>query len=213
MKTKFYFESLLVICLFFSTSVLQAQSAKSVVDKMINVFQTNSIQTNFGLVVKESNSTDLHKVGGTFLMKDNKFMLTTNDMQVYFDGTTQWAYMPEINEVSITTPTEKELAATNPMTLLHAYRDKSTMRFINNSGNKNTYIVELKPKDAKSDMKRIQVTVNKTNYYPLSIQLEDQKGMISTLALTKFLTGVKTTDKTFTFDASIYKDIEINDLR
>ena len=121
--------------------------------------------------------------------------------------------MPDINEVSITSPTEKELAETNPLALLQAYSTKSTAQYIKNNAVKDAYTIELTPRDKTSDIKKIQVVVNKKSYYPQTIQLADKKGMISTLALTKFQKGVKTDEKTFTFNSSVYKDIEINDLR
>jgi len=47
-----------------------------------------------------------------------------DEMQAWFDGKTQWAYMAQNNEVSITEPTEKELAETNPMAILSGYKTK-----------------------------------------------------------------------------------------
>lgn len=213
MKAKFHIMSLIAAMMVSVSAFGQIKSATSVMNSMVNVLKNNTIQTNFGLVVKDANSTSPSIMGGTFLMKGNQFNFNTKEMQVYFDGKTQWAYMPEINEVSISTPTEKELAETNPLALLQAYSSKSTTRHIKNNAAKDAYTIELTPKDKASEIKKIQVVVNKKTYYPQSIQLVDKKGMISTLALTKFQTGVKTDDKTFTFNSSIYKDIEINDLR
>lgn len=213
MKTKFYIGSLIVAMMISVNVYGQAKSATSVMNNMVNMLKNNSIQTNFGLVVKDANSNTPAITSGKFLMKGSQFMFSTKEMQVYFDGKTQWAYVPEINEVSITNPTEKELAETNPLALLQTYSSKSTMRHIKNTAAKDAYTIELTPKDKTSDINKIQVVVNKKTYFPRSIQLVDKKGMISTLALTKFQKGVKTDDKTFTFDSSIYKDIEINDLR
>ena len=213
MKTKFYIGSLIAAMMISVSAFGQIKSASSVMNNMVNILKNNSIQTNFGLVVKDANSSTPSIMGGTFLMKGNQFTFSTKEMQIYFDGKTQWAYMPDINEVSITSPTEKELAETNPLALLQAYSTKSTARHIKNNAVKDAYTIELTPKDKTSDIKKIQVVVNKKTYFPQSIQLADKKGMISTLALTKFQKGIKTDDKTFTFNSSIYKDIEINDLR
>ncbi len=213
MKARFYISSLIVAMMISVSAAAQTKSATSVMNNMVNMLKNNAIQTNFGLVIKEAGSTNLHKMGGTFLMKGEKFTFSTNEMKVYFDGKTQWSYMPDINEVSITNPREKELAQTNPLALLQAYSAKSTIRYFKNNSVKNAYSLELIPKDKSSDISKIQVVINKNTYFPQSIQLADKKGMISTLALTKFQKGVKTDDKTFTFNSSIYKDIEINDLR
>ena len=213
MKAKFYIGSLSAAMMISVSAFGQIKSASSVMNNMVNILKNNSIQTNFGLVVKDANSSKPSVMGGTFLMKGNQFTFSTKEMQVYFDGKTQWAFMPDINEVSITSPTEKELAETNPLALLQAYSTKSTAQYIKNNAVKDAYTIELTPRDKTSDIKKIQVVVNKKSYFPQTIQLADKKGMISTLALTKFQKGVKTDEKTFTFNSSVYKDIEINDLR
>lgn len=213
MKAKFYIGSLIAAMMISVSAFGQIKSASSVMNNMVNILKNNSIQTNFGLVVKDANSSKPSVMGGTFLMKGNQFTFSTKEMQVYFDGKTQWAFMPDINEVFITSPTEKELAETNPLALLQAYSTKSTAQYIKNNAVKDAYTIELTPRDKTSDIKKIQVVVNKKSYFPQTIQLADKKGMISTLALTKFQKGVKTDEKTFTFNSSVYKDIEINDLR
>lgn len=214
MKATKFFSSLMIAMMVVPLMYAQSNnSAIKVLNNVVNVMQKNAIQTNFELGVKEAGSAKAQKMNGTFLMQGNKFVLNTNEMKVYFDGKTQWSYMPEINEVSITNPTEKELAETNPLSLLQAYRNKSTVRFAPKSKSKTTHTVELLPKAKQSDFQKIVVVVNKTNNYPQSIQLTDKKGMMSTLTVSQFKTGIKTTNNTFTFITKNYKDIEINDLR
>lgn len=213
MRAKFYIGSLIVAMMISVPAFSQAKSAAKVMNNMVNILKNNAVQTNFGLVVKPAGSSTTNITGGTFLMKGEQFTFSTKEIQVYFDGKTQWTYMPDINEVSITNPTEKELAETNPLALLQAYNNKSTVRHIKNNMVKDAYTIELTPKDKASEIIKIQVVVDKKTYYPKSIQLIDKRGMISTLALKKFQIGVKTDSKTFTFNSSIYNDIEINDLR
>lgn len=189
------------------------KAATKVINDMVNVLEKNAIQTNFGLIVQEASSKNQHKMNGTFLMQGNKFVLNTNEMKVYFDGTTQWAYSTGINEVSISNPTEKELSEINPVALLQAYRSKSTIRFAKANNDKSVHMIELVPTNKNSDFKNIIVKVAKATNYPLYIQMIDKKGNLSAISLTQFKKGISTNNKTFTFDSTIYKDIEINDLR
>lgn len=189
------------------------KKAVEVLSKTVNILMNNTVETYFGLVVIQPGSKEMQKMKGKFILKGNKFVLNMDDMSVFFDGTTQWAYVPDFNEVSITTPTDEELAETNPMALLQAYKEKSTIRFTTRNVKKNAFGVELTPKASDKAIKKIVVQVNKINYYPLSIQLVDKNGMISTLALSNFTTDVSTTNQTFVFDTSKHDNIEINDLR
>ena len=214
MKAKKIISSLVIALMITPSIVAQSnQNAVKALNYVVNVLQKNAIQTNFELSVKENASSKLQKMNGTFLMQGNKFVLNTNDMKVYFDGKTQWSYVPDVNEVSITNPTEKELAETNPLALLQAYKNKSTIRFAAKSNSKTTLTIELIPKTKDSDFQKIVVVANKANNYPQSVQMTDKKGMMSTLTLSQFKTGVKTNNNTFTFITKNYKDIEINDLR
>ncbi|MHB9055822.1 MAG: LolA family protein [Paludibacteraceae bacterium] len=213
MKPKKFIGSLLIAMLFVPALFAQSnQNAVKVLNNVVTLIQKNAIQTNFGLTVKEAKSSKVQEMNGTFLMQGNKFVLNTNDMKVYFDGKTQWSYVPDVNEVSISNPTEKELAETNPLALLQAYKNKATIRFAKTTS-KTTQTLELFPKSNVTDFKKIVVVVNKSNNYPYSLQLTDKKGMVSTLVLNQFKTGIKTNNNTFVFITKNYKDIEINDLR
>lgn len=214
MKAKNFIGSLLIAMMVVPAMAAQNNNnAVKVLNNTISLLQKNAIQTNFGLVVKPAGSSTVQKMNGTFLMQGNKFVLNTNDMNVYFDGKTQWSYMPDVNEVSITNPTEQELAETNPLALLQAYKSKSIIRFSPQKNSKITHSVEMTPKTKDSDFQKVVVVVNKSNNYPQSIQLIDKKGMISTLVLSQFKTGIKTNNNSFVFITKNYKDIEINDLR
>ena len=189
------------------------KNAVKVINDMMNLVKTNAVKTNFTMSIKEPSSNQTQKTDGSFTMKSNKFILNMDEMNVFFDGKTQWAYMTELNEVSITNPTEKELAETNPMAILSAYQNKSVIKFAKKNSSKTSFPIELTPNAKNSNIKKILVIVNKNNNYPLSIQLTDKKGMISLLTLSQFKTGLKISDNAFVFDVKNHKGIEINDLR
>ena len=214
MKTKkIVYTFLMAFFIFPATNAQSSANAEKVVNDMMNLLKTNAISTNFVMTVKEPTSTQPQSIKGNFTMKENKFILNTEEMNVYFDGKTQSAYMTSVNEVSITNPTEKELAETNPLAVLSAYKNKSVIKFAKKNPSKTVHAIELTPKDQNSTLKKILVNVNKSNNYPLFVQLTDKKGAISTLTLSQFKTGLKIMDASFVFNPKKYKDIEINDLR
>ncbi|VBB48364.1 Outer membrane lipoprotein carrier protein LolA [uncultured Paludibacter sp.] len=210
MKKVTFIASLLMAFTMFTANAQSDAKAVGIIEKILNLSKTNAVKTNFTLTVK-SVSAENQTVKGDITMKGNKFVLNTNDMNVFFDGKTQWAYREDLNEVSITNPTEKELAETNPIAILAAYKAKSVMKIAKKTAS--MYVIQLTPKDAKSDVKKILVNVNKTNNYPLSLQLTDKKGTVSTLTLTQFKSNLKVADSEFVFNKNKYKDVEVNDLR
>lgn len=207
---------LLVAVSLFMISSLFAQSNKSAVNSlelMMKKLESTAISTNFGMVVKDAGKEDLAKITGSVLIDGNRFKLKTNDLEVVFDGKTQYAYSPQINEVSITEPTEKELAEVNPLMLLERYKNNSRITLEKNKESTATNNIVIVPKNKASDVKQIVVRISKSSNLPTLLQLFDKKGSIITLSLAKTKELENIEKGTFSFDTSFYDDIEINDLR
>lgn len=186
--------------------------AERVISNLLNSAKTSAIKTNFKLSVTQKNAVTSQSSSGTFTLKGNKFVLEMDQMKAWFDGKTQWAYMEENNEVSITEPSETELAQTNPMAILLGYKSKSIVRFSKTKSTQN-YIIDMIPKVKNNDFVKIEVQVNKTSGNLVSIKLTDKKNTITLLSLTNYQKGIKISDDVFVFNKSKFKGVTINDLR
>src|ERR1035437_2229329 len=120
-------------CLFlFSYQCITAQNnvqAEKVITDLLTQAKSSAIKTNFKLVINEKKDSQPMVSTGDFTLKGSKFVLEMDEMKAWFDGKTQWAYVAQTNEVSITEPSEKELAETNPMAILSGYKSKCTIKF------------------------------------------------------------------------------------
>lgn len=191
----------------------QPTKAFDVIQQTVHIIEKNNIQTNFKMVITDKMDETLQVMSGQFKMSGNKFALKMDEMEVYYDGKTQWAYVPTNGEVSITEPTPTELAQTNPLSILSQYVRNSKVSFDKKQHNTNYHSVLLLPTKKQMEYEKIIVKVNKKNKQPLSIQLIDKNGINTTLSFAGFqqISKIKKTD--FIFDTKAYKDIEINDLR
>lgn len=198
--------------IFFSFQFLTAQNKaeKIISDILINA-KTNAIKTNFRLTVSEKGNAQL--TNGTFTLKGSKFVLEMDEMKAYFDGKTQWAYVPQNNEVSITEPSDQELSETNPMAILSGYKSKCNIRFSTKARSAQNYCIEMIPRIKNQSIARIDVQVNKTNKNLFSIKLTNKNGSTSMLTLSNYQKGVKVSDTIFSFNKNKYKGIVVNDLR
>lgn len=204
-----------IILFIISISGLTAQNnadAEKVIDQLISSVKTNAIRTNFKLVVNEKNAVNSQSVTGTFTLKGSKFILDMGNAKVWFDGKTQWSYMSDDNEVSVTEPSQEELATTNPMAVIAGFKQKSVTKFAKTQSVQN-HIIELIPSQTKADFKKVEVQVNKSNGNLVSLKLTDKKGVISSLILTNYQKAGNVSDKSFTFDKSAFKGVTVNDLR
>ncbi len=203
---------IIILSVLFSFQLFAVNPTKRL-DNVIELIKKNTVQTNFTLTSKQSNSSDLFTVKGKFTLKGEKFILKTQEMNIYFNGKTQWVYTPDINEVSISEPSDSELAKINPISLLNTYRNVSVISTNKKKSNNRIHVIELHPKNSKSDFQKIVLKVQKSNNYPTFIQLTDKKGGVTQLKLTQFKKKNKFNEQEFNFNTKKYKDIEINDLR
>ena len=204
-----------IILFIISISSIFAQNntdAEALINNILSSVQNSAIKSNFTLKVSEKNSVNSHTSSGTILLKANKFYLDLEDTKAWFDGKTQWAYMVQGNEVSITEPTEIELAETNPMAILSAYKKNCFIKFSKKKSSQ-FHIVEMTPKVKNKDLLKIEVQINKTNSNLASIILTAKNGSTTSLILSSYQKGVKTTDDVFVFNKAKYKNATMNDLR
>lgn len=187
-------------------------NANQIITNILTSVQTNPIRTEFKLIVSAKNNATEQGTTGVFTLKGSKFMLESDEMKVWFDGKTQWSYLPKNNEVTITNPTEKELAETNPMVILSTYKNKSDIRF---SSIKSTafYSIILTPKLKNRDILKIDIQVNKTTLNLFSIKIIYKNGTTNLLTLTNYQKGINVPDNYFVFNASKFKGVYENDLR
>ena len=210
MKTK------LIFILFISFSLnLFAQSdkqAEKIIVDFIKSVEKSAIQTNFEIKIYDQEDELNQAQKGTFTMKNNKFSLFMEDVQVFFDGKTQWAYVASNNEVSITEPSEDELAEINPIFILQEYQNKSTIAFLSDIKSSENHIIKMVP-SIDSDFKKILVEVNKSTKNLASLNLSEKNGFSVSIVFSNFRQGLNLSDNIFTFDKSKYEDVFENDLR
>ena len=186
--------------------------AEKILGDLLTSAKTNAVKTSFKLIVSDKSNPKGQVASGTFTLKGAKFVLEMSEMKAWFDGKTQWAYVAQTNEVSITEPSEKELAETNPMAILSGYKSKCTIKFSTKVKSAQNHCIEMIPKVNK-DISKIEVQVNKTTGSLFSIKLSNKNGSTSLLILSNFQKGINAADNIFIFNQAKYKGVVINDLR
>lgn len=190
----------------------QKTDAQTVINKFQNAVKTETIQADFRLEIKQKNNVNSQSVSGNILLKSNLFYINMDDIQVWFNGKTQWTLMKENNEVSIIEPTEQELAEVNPVAILSALKAKSNVRFSKTKAEQ-LYIVELLPKQKNADIQFAEIKIQKKNNQLVSMKMIQKNGTTSTIVMSNYKTGIKTTPANFQFDKTKFPKVSVNDLR
>lgn len=186
--------------------------AERLIDNFIHTVQSEAIRTDFRVIISEKNAVNSQQISGTLILKDKRFYLETDEIQVWFDGKTQWAYMKDDNEVSITEPTDEELAETNPVSILTTFKKASKIQFSKTKNHAN-YVVEMIPKGKNATFSRVEVQLVKASGNLFSIHIDQKNGSKNKFMLTNYQRKALINQCTFTFDKTKFKGLVINDLR
>ena len=189
--------------------------AGAVIDKTVQIYKEwGGMDVNFTMRIFSEKSGINESVEGAIRMKNNKFVLTTPDMIIWFDGTTQWTYMLQSDEVSINTPDEDELRYLNPMMFLQGYKKDFNITAIGESTSvhaKAAFDIQLTPKK-KNDIEKIEIQVEKNTSLPVKLVLTMRQQNRITMLISELKAG-SPPDEQFSFPQASYPNVTINDLR
>ncbi len=143
-KRKMIYATLLLGMLV-NTQTLVAQTPQEVVKSMISIFEKTAVSAKYIISVQEQGSDVPYIYRGNLLMHDEKFALKANGLDVCYDGKTQYVYMSEAQEISISEPTAEELLEVNPILMAKAMYESCEMTF-SAMASTGTYEIELHPK-------------------------------------------------------------------
>lgn len=179
--------------------------AKKILDQTSNTFaQAGGIKASFNMRIGSKQTK------GSLQLKDNKFVLTTNDIITWFDGKTQWSYLRHSDEVNISNPSAEELQSSNPYTLINIYKRGFNYKFNGTIGN--NFKITLTPENRKQAITKIELLISKSTYLPQRIVLEQQHNK-SEITITSFLKKQNLSKEAFQFNKKNYLGAEIIDLR
>lgn len=209
--------TLSVVMLICGLSVYAAQEqATTVLDKVAKAFsKAGGINAEFK-VRSVMNNRAQDEMTGKIRLKGEKFQLNSDEIEVWFDGKTQWSYLSASGEVNVTTPTAQELQGINPYTFLYLYKNgfSSKLGSVNTFRGRPVWQVILTATDRKQDIAFIILYINKDNYQPVYLLMQ-QRGnqMRSEITVTNYQTGLNFADRLFVYDKKNHPDAEIIDLR
>ncbi len=212
MKTRLF----TLITLFTFILSASAQDARSILDKASEAYsKAGAVTVTFTLDSKDTKAKTTYSYDGKAFMKGDKFKLEIPDAVTWFDGTTQWVYVKDTEEVNISNPTGEELQGISPSVLFSIYKKGYNLTYKGEKklGGKTVQEVELAPQKKNADIAKIVVQIDKASNTFHKISLTDKVGMLNSLTINSYQTGGNIPDSTFSFNKKEYPRAEIVDLR
>lgn len=178
----------------------------TILTSFLSNLETKTLQSNFTVTVAEEVNAPMN-YPGTITMQGKCFTLTMFGMEAAYDGKTLYMYNAELDELTLSDPTEQELLEANPFLYAKALMDvcNVTERAINNG---EQTLVTLTPKDQTIGIKRFTLKIKNSNLMPLQVEIKEGK-QTTTLKLTN--PTFVTTKQTYTITPD--KNTYVNDMR
>ena len=207
-----------ILTLLFTVGLFAQDSAESrkLIDKTYNDYiSSNGIRLSFVLTTLDSDGEEYDSQKGVASIKANKFNLEMNDMDVWFDGKTQWILMKSINEVNVSNPSESELASISPLALLGIYKEGYLLKapLSKTVNNRTLHVIEMTPRDASKEFKKITIYIDKASARLMQAHFTLKNNMQTKIEITDYNDNYKFSDNDFVFDKSQYRGTEVIDLR
>jgi outer membrane lipoprotein-sorting protein len=212
----FKMKKIFAIILIVYAAALSAQTsdnaAKNTVNKAVAKLQNGALQSEIKITVSTQNGQKSVQKG-VLKLAGNKFYLKTDDFKIFFDGKTQWVYMEQLNEVTLSEPNKEELELVSPIFIIKNFDKKHRVLFDSNTPNDNFWHINLFPIDKKNcDYFKIILTINKKSSEVKQIEIWQKNGEKLAVTFDSY-TALSPENKTFTFSTKDYPKVIINDMR
>jgi len=146
---------------------------------------------------------------GKIIIKEEKYLLKIEGQEIINDGETVWTYIPELNEVNISTfePDDQEISLNNVFDL---YKEGFEYNYL--SEDNKYHKIELYPEDESKSYYKILILIDKVDFSMYNFSVFDKSNTKYVYKINEFKEE-KIDDSFFIFDSSKYPDIEIIDFR
>ena len=206
--------SLLFLFIFSSVSVFAQlnDNSKTIVNSVAK--KTKSYKTiKIGFTFKTTNKGKTLVDQGSIWVKGPKFIFNFNKQIIICNGITQWTYLQETNEVSISNANNDQ-ESINPGSILNNYEKKYKTKLIKETSERGklVQIVDLYPIKASS-IANIRLTIQKNIQQITKMMIVEKGGGIYEYIVSSFIVNQPMNDTIFEFNAKKYPNVEINDLR
>ncbi len=201
----------------FSSNQESDPEATAVLDELRQTFDAyDTAKYDFDIDIEIPGSA-VETRAGDLVQKGEKFVFTFGDQIVYSDNESVWIHDPTINSVQIyDADFGDDGSFISPTEMLNIYKsDDYTYAIVNEYFEGQTVVKELdfKPLDTDSEFFKIRLELIGKNNDIKSIKVFSKDGSRYILRIKSIIPNEKIEDDYFTFDASKYENIQIENLR
>ena len=178
----------------------------TVLSSFLTNLETKTLQSDFTVTVSEEVNAPMNYPGKITLCGE-RFLLTMFGVEAAYDGKTLYMYNGDVDELTLSNPSQQELLEANPFLYARALTDVCNVAENVSKDGKQT-IITLTPKDKSAGITKFTLRVRNSDLIPLQIDIREGK-KTTTLKLSN---PVFITTKT-KYEIQPDKGTYINDMR
>ena len=133
--------------------------------------EQKTLQTEFVASVTDEQNAPLH-YPGTATIHAQQFILTMLGIEAAYDGTTLYMYSSDLDELTISNPSQQELAQSNPFLTAKMVAENSTVTETLSADGKET-VVTLTPNEQGTGFTRFTLRIRNVDLMPLSMEVRE----------------------------------------
>lgn len=206
----------LIITLHFAILSVSAQNDPQAI-KILDRFSAKatgapSVSMKFLLKTTDQIENTEDTIEGSVILSKNSYKLDLPDNIIWYNGETSWSYLPVEQEVTITSPDKKDDSfQTHPSSIFTMYKKGYKCRLIEEKADH--YVIDLYPEDINNDLIRVRLSISKPSMNLKSFEYKRRDGIIIDIVIKEYSLEVNPEPGTFVFSPTLYKGVEIIDMR
>ena len=156
------------------------------------------------------------KMEGYLIQSGEKFVLDLDTRKIISDNESVWVYLKERNEVQINDADFDETELMKPSDLFKLYNSGDfvfALSFVGQENGQTVNQIECKPLDSDSEYSKLRITLSERDNDLKRMKIFFKDGSRMTMSINDHEAGYATSDGTFGFKKSEYKDVVVEDLR
>jgi outer membrane lipoprotein-sorting protein len=187
--------------------------ALEILDAMSKRYQSMPAFTaNFSYIMENEAEDIDEKFEGIITVKDNKYRLQMSGQEIINDGSSEWTYLKDDNEVTISEydDSEEEITLSN---IFSIYKTGYKYLFLESKENGTLDVVDLVPEDRDKTFYKIRMEIKKADNQLKNFRIFDKSGSRYLYQINDFAVNDTITDRDFVFDEKKHPGVEVVDFR
>ena len=209
-------KSFLIILSLLLPCVVMAQDTKAeaLLDKAVSAIKSDAgVQMGFTIRMSDASGEDIFDDKGTLKMDGEKYVLLTDAMKLWCDGTTQWSYLAQNNEIYISEPNADDARTFSPVHLMELYKHGFKCAIDKKFSTEKENAVTMTEIARGNDIKRVTVLLDQQNSLPVRLVVSYENGSTANITVDSNKSKCRFTNKEFRCREKSFPGAEVVDMR